>query len=371
MKYLLIAIALLIAVGSLLTSHHLTRDLRQEEEARMEVWAEAMRSLNDADENTDLLLVLKVINGNNNIPVIVLDDEGNPLTHRNLSIKRADTYADTLASLQHQAAEMEQAGRVINIDDFRVCYAPSLMLRRLTIFPYVQWSVVIIFILVALFALLAATRAEQNKVWVGLSKETAHQLGTPISSLIAWTEVLGQSHPDDPYLPEMQKDVARLQRIAERFSKIGAIPEPKSDDLNALLVRVAEYMDRRTSAHVQISLQLPPQPIVCRLSAPLFEWVMENLCKNAVDAISGAGSIVIHAWPINRGAVIEVTDTGKGIAKRQWKKVFKPGFTTKARGWGLGLSLAQRIVVQYHKGRIYVKNSEIGKGTTFRIELPA
>ena len=370
MKYVLTLIALLIAVASLLTSHYLTRDLQEEERNRMEVWAEAMRSLNAADENTDLLLVLKVINGNNTIPVIVLDEEGQVQTYRNVRIN-ADNAADSLDYLVRKAASMQQAGNVIPIADFHVCYDESLMLRRLSIFPYVQWIVVIVFVLIALFALLSATKAEQNKVWVGLSKETAHQLGTPISSLMAWTEMLRANHPDDPYIPEMENDVKRLERIAERFSKIGSIPEPQPEDLSDLLQRVADYMDRRTSNRVRITLQLPPEPLICPLNAPLFEWVVENLCKNAVDAMSGSGSIHIHAWPTDRGTVIEVADTGKGIPKRQWKRVFKPGFTTKKRGWGLGLSLALRIVEQYHKGHIFVKTSEIGRGTIFRIELPA
>lgn len=382
MKYVLVAVAIAIAIGSLLTSNYLTRDLRQEEEERMAIWAEAMRSLNEADENTDILLVLKVINGNNTIPVIVLDQDGNVQTHRNVTIRHAANEADSLATLLRMARTMEEAGNALRIypsqnmgpgdeDTYmQVCYAPSLMLRRLALFPYVQWGVVITFVLVALFALLSATRAEQNKVWVGLSKETAHQLGTPISSLIGWTEVLSTAHPDDPYLPEMEKDVKRLERIAERFSKIGSIPEPRLENLCDLLQRVTEYMDRRTSNHVLITCDTPTSPLNVRLCAPLFEWVAENLCKNAVDAMAGSGSIHIRAWAEPGSAIVEISDTGKGIPKRLWKRVFRPGFTTKERGWGLGLSLAQRIVVQYHKGRIYVNSSEPGKGTTFRIELP-
>lgn len=377
MKYLLIVVAIVIAIGSLLISHSLTSDLRQEEEERMAVWAEAMHSLNEADENTDLLLVLKVINGNNTIPVIVLDQEGNPQTHRNVPIKAANEQ-DTLNVLKQKAHAMQQAGRVLRIhsadDDsefMEVCYAPSLMLQRLAIFPYIQWGVVITFVLVSLFALLATTRAEQNKVWVGLSKETAHQLGTPISSLSAWTEVLRSAYPDDTYLPDMQKDVDRLQRIAERFSKIGSTPELRPEDLSSVLQRVALYMDRRTSNRVHITCQLPAQELTVKLCAPLFEWVVENLCKNAVDAMVGDGNITLTAWKERKAAIVEVSDTGKGIPKHHWKRVFNPGFTTKTRGWGLGLSLAQRIIVQYHKGRIFVKSSELNKGTTFRIELPA
>lgn len=213
-------------------------------------------------------------------------------------------------------------------------------------------------------------RGEQNKVWVGLSKETAHQLGTPISSLIAWVEVLKETHPDDQLIPEMEKDVQRLQLIAERFSKIGSIPEPKPDDLCDVLRRVIDYMDHRTSNKVTITSNLPSVPVYVSLITPLFEWVAENLCKNAVDAMSGSGCIHILLSNTDDQVFIEFCDTGKGILKSNYKNVFKPGFTTKKRGWGLGLSLAKRIVEEYHKGRIYVKWSEIGKGTTFRIELP-
>lgn len=372
--------AICIAIASLLTSNYLIRDLQQEERGRMEVWAEAMHALQHADENTDLLLVLKVINGNNTIPVIVLDKGGNVQTRRNLSLTfGADE--DSLRILQDKANAMKAAGHCIRIygDDAQgnavetefteICFDESLMLRRLAVYPYVQLAVVVIFVLIALFALIASMKAEQNKVWVGLSKETAHQLGTPISSLMAWNEVLKGSHPDDPFLPEMEKDVRRLERIAERFSKIGSIPEPKEEDLCQVVLQVAEYMDRRTSNKVRITPHLPQTPVRVSLVASLFEWVVENLCKNAVDAMSGSGSIDIYLQETPTHVVLDVKDTGKGIAKSNFKSVFKPGYTTKARGWGLGLSLAKRIVEQYHHGRIFVKSSELGRGTTFRIEL--
>jgi len=372
--------AIIIAIASLLTANYLIRDLQHEERERMEVWAEAMRSLQNADENTDLLLVLKVINGNNTIPVIVLDSEGNVLSHRNLG-KHFTAEEDSVAILQQNAQSMKRMGHCIRIygnnyeennenkEYTEICYDESLMLRRLAVFPYVQLAVVIIFVLIALFALIASMKAEQNKVWVGLSKETAHQLGTPISSLMAWNEVLRENHPDDPFLPEMEKDVKRLQRIAERFSKIGSIPEPKQEDMRQIIIQVVEYMNRRTSTKVCISAHLPERPIYVNLIAPLFEWVIENLCKNSVDAMSGSGRIAIYLIESTSQVCLEVTDTGKGIAKGNFSSVFKPGFTTKTRGWGLGLSLAKRIVEQYHRGRIFVKSSEIGKGTTFRIEL--
>ena len=374
-KLLLIIAAIIIAIASLLTSKYLIDDLKREELNKMEVWAEAMRSLNQADENTDINLVLKVLNGNNTIPVVVLDSDGEVQTSRNLGkVFKADQ--DSLPEIKSMAQAMKKARQTIriNLDDaddyIEICYDESLMLKRLAVYPYIQLGVVVIFVLIALFALFASMKAEQNKVWVGLSKETAHQLGTPISSLTAWTEVLRDTYPDDEMLPEMEKDVKRLERIAERFSKIGSIPELKEVDIKEVLGRVVEYMAHRTSSKVVISTHFPDHRIEVKMVASLFEWVVENLCKNAVDAMNGTGRIDLYLQDRGDSVVLEVTDTGKGMPKSHFKSVFKPGFTTKARGWGLGLSLAKRIVEEYHKGRIFVKNSEVGKGTTFRIELP-
>lgn len=222
---------------------------------------------------------------------------------------------------------------------------------------------------IAIFALLTSKRAEQNKVWVGLSKETAHQLGTPISSLMAWTEMLKESYPDDSLIPEMDKDVKRLQLIADRFSKIGSLPEPVPASLAEVLNHVIDYMDHRTSKKVAMVRDFPEHDVVVKINASLFEWVIENLCKNAVDAMEGEGRITLAYREEGTRAVIEVTDTGKGIRKKDIRNVFRPGFTTKKRGWGLGLSLAKRIVEEYHHGHIFVKKSEVGVGTTFRIEL--
>jgi signal transduction histidine kinase len=222
---------------------------------------------------------------------------------------------------------------------------------------------------VAIFALLSSKKAEQNKVWVGLSKETAHQLGTPISSMMAWVEILKEQYPDDALIPEMDKDVQRLERIAERFSKIGSLPEPVDSSMNQVLEHVVDYMDRRTSKKVEMVCQLPEQEVVVKMNASLFEWVIENLCKNAVDAMEGSGRIVLTLIEEPDRVAIEVADNGKGIRKKDIKNVFTPGFTTKKRGWGLGLSLAKRIVEEYHRGKIFVKQSEMGKGTTFRVEL--
>lgn len=376
-KILLVLAAVMIAVASLVVSHILTRDLADEERGKMEVWAEAMRTLNRADENTDINLVLKVINGNNTIPVIVLDSKGRVQDFRNIDIPDAKTYSDSLAFAESMSKQLlnENHSIRISLDDgiptdyIDVCYSDSLMLRRLAFYPYVQLGVVMIFVVIAIFALLTSKRAEQNKVWVGLSKETAHQLGTPISSLMAWTEMLKESYPDDSLIPEMDKDVKRLQLIADRFSKIGSLPEPVPASLAEVLNHVIDYMDRRTSKKVAMVRDFPGHDVVVKINASLFEWVIENLCKNAVDAMEGEGRITLAYREEGTRVVIEVTDTGKGIRKKDIRNVFRPGFTTKKRGWGLGLSLAKRIVEEYHHGHIFVKKSEVGVGTTFRIEL--
>ena len=367
-KILLVVAAVLIAVASLVASNLLTRDLYEEEHKKMEIWAEAMRTLNVDDGNDGMNLVLKVIEDNTTIPVVVVDEKGEVQISRN---------TDEKASPADLARQWKAAGHSIRIlyDDANpkeyidVCYDDSLMLKRLAVYPYVQLGVVLLFVVIAIFALLTSKRAEQNKVWVGLSKETAHQLGTPISSLMAWTEILKEQYPDDSLLGEMEKDVRRLQLIADRFSKIGSLPEPVPSNMNEVLTRVAEYMSRRVSNKVHIQKLLPPEPVIVPLNASLFEWVIENLCKNAVDAMEGSGRITLFLGVEMDLVVVEVSDTGKGIRKKDLKSVFKPGFTTKQRGWGLGLSLAKRIVEEYHHGRIFVKASEVGRGTTFRIEL--
>ena len=378
-KIILVVAAVVIAVASLVISHFLVRDLYGEERNKMEVWAEAMRSLSMADENTDLNLVLKVIEENKTIPVIVMDHNNDATEFRNIELSGKD-YDDSLANATQMGREMMASGRAIKInlvsdnrDDegefINVCYDDSVMLKRLSSWPYIQLGVVMVFVVIAIFALLTSKRAEQNKVWVGLSKETAHQLGTPISSLMAWTEILKENYPDDELLPEMDKDVQRLQLIADRFSKIGSMPETVPSSLTDIMNHVVDYMNRRTSAKVNMVRDFPAGDIIVKINAQLFEWVIENLCKNAVDAMGGSGTITLFMREIGDKVVVEVTDTGKGIKKKDIRNVFTPGFTTKKRGWGLGLSLAKRIVEEYHKGKIFVKNSEVGKGTTFRIEL--
>ena len=375
-RLLFIMVAVLIAFASVVVSHLLISDLAKEEATRMEVWAEAMRSLNAADEHTDLALVLKVINENHTIPVIVINRQGHVQTYRNVKLQ-GKNQADSIKDAVAQAQRMRDDGHVIRImldnrnDYIDVCYAESLLLRRLSWYPYVQLGVILLFAGLAVFALLTLKRAEQNHVWVGLSKETAHQLGTPISSLMAWMEMMKEAYPDDKLLSEMDNDVKRLQLIADRFSKIGSQPTPEQADLIAVLQRVVVYMDSRTSRTVVIMLHASAEKVMLNLNVSLFEWVIENLCKNAVDALEGrSGRIDIYVMQKEQTVVIDLVDTGKGIRQKDMKNVFRPGFTTKQRGWGLGLSLARRIVEEYHHGKIFVKQSEVGQGTTFRIILP-
>ena len=369
-KIILVVVAIIIAITSLLVSHFLVTDLSDEERNKMEVWARAMQTLQEADEMTDLALVLSVIQGNKTIPVIVLDSDEQVMDYRNVDIRDKDSvrYVADYGRRMYKAGHYIQIGD--SIDYQLVCYDESTLLKRLSQYPYWQLGIVMIFVVVAIFALLSSKRAEQNKVWVGLSKETAHQLGTPISSLMAWVEILKENYPDDDLIPEMNKDVKRLELIAERFSKIGSLPEPVDASMNEVLSHVIDYMDRRTSKKVEIVSELPAENVVVKMNASLFEWVIENLCKNAVDAMEGRGRIVLSLFDEGSKVAIEVSDNGKGIRKKDLKSVFTPGFTTKKRGWGLGLSLAKRIVEEYHKGRIYVKSSEVGVGTTFRIEMP-
>ena len=380
-KVVLTLAAVVIAAASLVVSHFLIRDLQRQERNNMEVWAEAMRSLSHADETTDLNLVLKVINGNNFIPVEVLDERGAITTYRNLQIDE-ETAADSLQTLQRIVQTMKAAGRVITMElstdlaqapnkqeHIYIYYDESAILKRLASYPYVQLGVVGLFVLMAGYALLSSKRAEQNKVWVGLSRETAHQLGTPISSLMAWTEMLRETYPDEELLPEMSNDVKRLELIAERFSKIGSQPELREVNLQEVIRNVADYISRRASDKVNLTCSFPDDCTKVRICPPLFEWVIENLCKNAIDAMAGEGSITIYVYHHGPHIAIDVADTGKGISKKHFRTVFRPGFTTKKRGWGLGLSLAKRIIEEYHGGRIFVKESDPGRGTTFCILL--
>lgn len=378
-KYLLMLAAIGIAAFFLVFSHSLVEELKQESSSKMEVWADAMAALNNADENTDLDLVLSVLNDNSTIPVIVRNAHGDIEQYRNITVRESSSQ-DSIDYLRRCAERMKKEGYFIRINYndtpdgyMEIIYEDSTVLKKLAVFPYVQIAILLVFVIVIIVTLLHLKRAEQNRVWIGLTKETAHQLGTPISSLMAWEEILKESYPDDPVLPEMGKDIARLQLIADRFSKVGSQPEIQSTDLKEVLWHVTDYMTKRLP-HGKVTLQchFPHTAVVAPLCPPLFEWVVENLCKNAVDAMTSKGEIGITLFPPVDGViVIDVWDTGRGIPKNKFRTIFDPGYTTKKRGWGLGLSLSKRIIEEYHHGRIYVKSSDAEKGTVFRIELKA
>ena len=370
-KYLLIAVAAIIAAASLVISNMLVEELKLEEKNKMEVWASAMSSLVNAPLNEDVALEQRILSSNKTIPVILTDEKGAIIQHNNI---RIPAEADTLTVLMEQVADMRNKGNVIPVymEDLGVqyaCYDDSNILVKLSRYPYVQLCVVLLFFVICIVAVVSSKRAEQNKVWVGLSKETAHQLGTPISSLMAWVEILKEKYPDDSLLSDMEHDVERLQRVAERFSKIGSKPEPTADDIVSVIERAVEYVKRRSPSKVEYVVNFPKRPLQVRMNVPLIEWVVENLCKNAIDAMDGNGVITVAVSHDDRNVYVELSDTGKGLPKSMRKRVFEPGYTTKKRGWGLGLSLAKRIMEEYHQGCIYVKKSAPGKGATFCFTL--
>jgi len=378
LKYVFIIVAVLIAIGSVIVSNSLIKKLAQEERLKMEIWSEATRVLlmDDSDmevsmNNTvvDMTLVLKILEGNTSIPVIVCDSDGNIEFSRN--IEMSDKEDDTFLQKKVKEFGAKKSPIVIDLGDTNqyLYYDDSMILKRLEIFPYAQLSVVFVFILIAFLALASTKKAEQNKVWVGLSKETAHQLGTPISSLIAWVEYLKTKEVEGTYLIEMEKDVKRLEIIADRFSKIGSNPNLQPMNINDAIRAACEYMEGRISSKVKMTIKPAKQPLFVLMNDALFSWVIENLTKNAVDAMNGKGRITYMVGENGKKVWIDIADTGKGIPKSKFKTIFDPGYTTKTRGWGLGLSLVKRIIESYPGGKIAVQQSEIGKGTTFRIEL--
>ena len=395
-KFIFLAVSAVAIIIFLLISNNLVKELSRQERERMDIWAKATQRLAMADVDSDFEFLLAIISQNNSIPVLIADSEGNILDSRNFHLpdEQPESTADGLATelternRQYLSRRLsralggltpEQAGEenphIIRVEVYDsvyqyIYYEDSILLRRLSWYPYVQLIVMIILALIIYLAVKYTKRAEQDRVWVGLSKETAHQLGTPISSLMAWSQYLEASGVDAEIVSEIDKDVSRLSMIAERFSKIGSRPELSLEYVNEAVTQSLTYMRSRLSGHVEIRMHLSDDDYPVMLSRPLFEWVMENITKNAVDAMQGDGTIDITTGRDRDRAFIEIRDTGKGIARKNFKNVFNPGFTTKKRGWGLGLTLVKRIVEEYHRGRIFVKESEIGKGTTFRIEIP-
>lgn len=386
-----LVVSVIVVAGFLYYSNLLVKDLSEQERARMQIWADATKeiiNLNNSDNPEELQSVnidflLSIIEENRNIPVLLTDDEGNILNHRNFDLPEPVdpsmpyTY---LSEVNHlfllKKLEILRNGpNVINIiitptNCQHLYYEDSKLLKSLSFYPYIQVIVLLAFVLIVYYAVSSTKRAEQNKVWVGLSKETAHQLGTPISSLMAWMELLESMGVDKDVVTEMDKDVKRLSTIASRFSKIGSKPQMERENLNDVVKASVSYMRTRISSRITMTAHLSDSALEVSLSRPLMEWVLENLIKNAVDAMEGSGSITITTGSEKNKAFVEVADTGKGISSRNFDTVFHPGYTTKKRGWGLGLALARRIVAEYHSGKIFVKSSVPGQGTVFRIELP-
>jgi len=370
LKLIFILVAIAIVLVSTLFTNRLANSLAIEERKKVEIWAEAIHQSILENENTNVEIVMKIIEGNTTIPIIMTDANNKMISSLNIKEPKthvAEFYTQEISRLKAKRPAIEvKLGKTIQY----IYYDDSLFLKQLVYFPYVQFGVIIVFLLVAFFAFSGTKKAEQNQVWVGLSKETAHQLGTPISSLLAWVDLLKMRHQEDKLIGEMEKDVNRLRIIAERFSKIGSKPDLLIVSLNETLQNAVQYMSNRTSQKVAIQCHFPSdEQIFIHLNVPLFEWVIENLCKNAIDAMNGSGRIDLSIQQKNEEIIIDVKDTGKGIDKNKFKVIFTPGFTTKKRGWGLGLSLAKRIIEEYHGGKIFVKQSELNTGTVFRIIL--
>ncbi len=374
LKIILLIFAFSIGFFSLWYTNSLVKKLEFQERQKIETWANATRLLISPDFEGDPAFMFALIQQNNTIPVILTDDDGNITGHRNLD----SSLINQAGYFQRKIEHMKGVNDPIKIEyvegkNLIIYYENSELLNQLRIYPYFQLAVIALFLAMSYFAFSYSRRSEQNKVWAGMSKETAHQLGTPISSLIAWTDYLSESEGkvSKKVLDEIKNDVNRLELITERFSKIGSEPVLSSFPLSEVLLESINYINSRTSDKVQIRIEGIEQMenIKVDVNKPLFAWVIENLCKNAVDAMEGEGEIVFSLVEHSTKIILDVQDNGKGISVGNFSTIFKPGFTTKRRGWGLGLSLVKRIIENYHNGKIYVKNSELGKGTTFRIEL--
>jgi signal transduction histidine kinase len=369
-KQILFLSAVLIGVGSLLYTNRLVDHIEITERQKMELWAEAVRIVTSAGLETELAFPFSVIENNTHIPVILTDAKGEILSHKNLDSLKAENQKYLFRQLQH--AQEENDSLVINLgpNEYQLLYyRDSYLLRQLIYFPYVQLGVIILFILVSYIAFNVSRKAEQNEVWNGLSKETAHQLGTPLSSLIGWMELLKDSDLDPSIISEMEKDTSRLEKITDRFSKIGSRPALQDSDLSTILTGSLDYIKIRGPKSLEYLLDLPTKKITVNLNETLFEWVIENLLKNATDAIQGDGRVILHAVEIENSVIVDVEDTGRGITKSRFRTIFKPGYTTKKRGWGLGLSLSKRIIETYHDGKIFVLASDPYDSTIVRIIL--
>lgn len=363
--------AILIGVGSLIYTQFLVRSLKAEERKKVEMWAEATRLINSADSTQNLDFLLTIIQNNNTVPVILTDSHDNIINTRNLGQVKTEDPGFMGAKIEKMRSDNQPI--IIDLGNGstnRIYYKDSIILSQLMYYPFIQLGFIILFILASYLALSSSRKAEQNRVWVGMSKETAHQLGTPTTSLSGWVEILQNNYPEIPVIKELALDVKRLEKVTERFSRIGSKPSLAEENIKSLIHNSVTYLQTRSSSKVLFVLPFSADDeINIPVNPALFEWVIENVCKNAMDAMEGDGEITIRVEEEGKYAVIDIYDTGKGIPKSAYKKIFNPGFTTKKRGWGLGLSLAKRIVEEYHNGKIFVKSSEIGKGTCIRIMM--
>ena len=370
-KRLLLLSAFIIGTAILWFTNNLVDDLRREERTKVNIWANATKQTTDIDNlDEDISFVFEVINHNKTIPVILVDDNGSILYHKNLPPKKAENIDYLESQLQimkesHEPIVFEYADGKHN----KIYYKDSILLTRLKIFPYVILVVISLFIVTGYFAFSNSRKSEQNKVWAGMARETAHQIGTPLSSLMGWVTLLQDQGVNEEVVSEMNKDIFRLQMITERFSKIGSQPELKNQDITTIVKRSFYYMKDRSSSKIDFKLDISEKAIFSSLNTQLFGWVIENIMRNAIDALQGKGEIKVAIKEQSKNVIIDVSDNGKGIKSSQLKTVFEPGYTTKLRGWGLGLSLVKRIVEDYHKGQVYILHSELGKGSTFRISL--
>ena len=370
-KLFLLLIAVLVGMGSLIYTESLVSKLKVEERRNVQLWAEATRliSLPDTSQNVEFLST--IIENNNTVPVILTDESDSIISARNFDAHKSGDYK----YIKEQLEKIKERNKPIvnNLEKGHynlIYYKDSIILTMLIYYPYIQLGIIIFFILVSYLAFRSSRKAEQNQVWVGMSKETAHQLGTPTSSLAGWIEILEQKHPGISITKELALDVQRLEKITERFFRIGSKPVITSDNIIGIISRTVDYLKLRTSSKVKIITDYnPDDKVVVPVNAALFEWVIENVFKNAVDSMEGIGEITVRITETERHALIDISDTGKGIPKSAFKKIFNPGFTTKQRGWGLGLSLAKRIIEDYHNGKIFVRHSEVGKGSCIRIVM--
>jgi anti-sigma regulatory factor (Ser/Thr protein kinase) len=370
-KLLLFIFAVIIGLTSLRYTNQLVRKMSREERKKAEMLAEAWKQIISAEANDpNLNFYTRVIADNETVPVIVVDSLNTILFTRNLDSIKQKNPQYLVRKLQQMKANSEPIIITLSpVEKQYLYYNQSIILTQLAYYPYIQFGIIFLFILVAYFAFNTSMKFEQNQVWVGLSKETAHQLGTPISSLMAWVEMMKIRKGDSEMLIELEKDVNRLEKITERFSKIGSRPALVKDNVITVILTAVNYLRSRSSGKIRINLNLPAYEVIVPLNAALFEWVIENLCKNAIDALNGQGQIEIALTDFTQVIYIDIRDTGKGIPKSMFKTIFKPGFTTKKKGWGLGLSLAKRIVEAYHDGKIFVHQSELNKGSVIRIVL--